>query len=546
MKNAIPQSIAKGLAVSLAYCLAGKLGLLLAVPPGYATAIFPSSGIALTALLFLGYRFWPAVWLGSFLLNVPLDVPFTLQALVVPACIGAGASLQALAGVFLIQRRVVFPSPLDNTKDILWFFLFGGPASCIISPTVGVGTLLLMGIVPPAIFRINWLTWWIGDSLGAIVVTPLLLAYFGRPAPSWRQDASVTGQEHRTAQLVIERTNELNAAYRALNEAQRIALLGSWELDPVSDKLFWSDEIYRIFELDQEHFGASYEAFLSAIHPEDREMVNTAYTNSLATRVPYDITHRLLMPDGRIKYVHEQCETVFDESGKALRSMGTVQDITERKRAAERIERSLAEKEVLLKEIHHRVKNNMQVVSSLLMLQSRHIKDDTIRAIFNESRSRIHSMSLIHEKLYGSEDLAHIDFSEYVGVLVKELGSIYNRPDVAFSVDMPGIFLDINTGIPCGLIINELVSNSLKHAFPEGGKGKIIVGLRDDREGRYVLTVEDDGAGFPADLDFRDTSSLGMQLVTTLTTQIKGTIELSTGHGTTFTITFPIPQDKGV
>jgi hypothetical protein len=231
-------------------------------------------------------------------------------------------------------------------------------------------------------------------------------------------------------------------------------------------------------------------------------------------------------------------------------SIWMLQDITERKQVEELIRRSLSEKEVLLKEIHHRVKNNMQVVSSLLMLQSKYIRDDTVRAIFNESRNRIHSMSLIHEKLYGSADLAHIDFSEYAGVLVKELGGMYNRPDIAFSVNMPGIPLDINTGIPCGLIINELVSNSLKHAFTEDGKGTIIVGLCEDHEGRYVLTVEDDGIGFPADLDFRDTSSLGLQLVTTLATQLNGTIELFTGglstaQGTVFKITFPGPPMKG-
>jgi len=201
---------------------------------------------------------------------------------------------------------------------------------------------------------------------------------------------------------------------------------------------------------------------------------------------------------------------------------------------------------VLLKEIHHRVKNNMQVIYSLLNLQANRIADTTIRAMFEDARNRVNSMALIHEKLYQSKDLAHIDFQEYLQGLVSGIARTYNRHDVVLSVDMEPLALDVNVGIPCGLIVNELVSNCLKYAFPEGRKGAITVGVRKNSEGSYVLTVADNGIGVPETVDFRNTPSLGLQLVNILTGQIRGTIELSHAAGSTFSITFPgTPESKG-
>jgi two-component sensor histidine kinase len=214
-------------------------------------------------------------------------------------------------------------------------------------------------------------------------------------------------------------------------------------------------------------------------------------------------------------------------------------EIRERERAEGQIRRSLREKEVLLKEIHHRVKNNMQVIYSLLNLQAKGIADSALRTMFEESRDRVNSMALIHEKLYRSEDLAHIDFREYLQSLLEGISNTYKRNDVVILVEMEKIVLDVNVGIPCGLIVNELVSNSLKHAFPEGKEGKIKVGINTDSQGNYVLFVEDNGTGFPPEVDFRNTLSLGLQLVNVLTGQIRGTIELARTEGTRFSITFP-------
>ena len=224
--------------------------------------------------------------------------------------------------------------------------------------------------------------------------------------------------------------------------------------------------------------------------------------------------------------------------GRVVR-VTAIRDITERKRAEEQIQASLKEKEMLLKEIRHRVKNNLQIIASLLDLQSESLTDPQDLQIFQESQHRIRSMALIHEHLYQSEDLAQIDFAQYIQELVYSLFSSYAAgvSGITLKLDVDAILLDIDTAIPCGLILNELVSNSLKHAFPDGRRGEICIGLRLDHE-RQTLLVRDNGVGLPENLNFQNTESLGLQLVCTLTDQLKGTITLDRSGGTTFKIAF--------
>ncbi len=214
-------------------------------------------------------------------------------------------------------------------------------------------------------------------------------------------------------------------------------------------------------------------------------------------------------------------------------------EIIERKKAEEQISSSLQEKVVLLREIHHRVKNNLQVISSLLNLQSSYIEDKKALEIFRESKDRIRSMALIHEKLYQSKDLNKIEFSEYVKSLINDLFSSYNvnTERITLKCDLEGISFEIDIAILCGLIINELVSNSFKHAFPAGQKGEIYVGLKQDQN-KFILIVKDTGIGFPSNIDFRKTESLGLQLVNTLTEQLGGKIDLNKKGCTEFKIEF--------
>ena len=219
---------------------------------------------------------------------------------------------------------------------------------------------------------------------------------------------------------------------------------------------------------------------------------------------------------------------------------GRLGRITERKQAQDNLTASLKEKELLLKEVHHRAKNNFQIIASLLNLQSQRITDKASRAMFQESQNRVRSMALIHEKLYTSEDLAHIDIAAYVHDLTASLFSTcIVSNEIKMNIDVTDdIFCTITTAIPCGLIINELVTNALKHAFPKERDGTITVSMTPSTNDSLILTVSDTGIGFPEAIDFNNTTTLGMQLVTSLVEQVEGTITFDRNEGTTFTITF--------
>ncbi|RMD98136.1 MAG: PAS domain S-box protein [Bacteroidetes bacterium] len=218
-----------------------------------------------------------------------------------------------------------------------------------------------------------------------------------------------------------------------------------------------------------------------------------------------------------------------------------VRDISERKRVEAQIEQSLHEKEVLLKEIHHRVKNNLQVITSLINLQMEQIDDEEMRDVFRESQNRIRTMALIHEKLYQSQDLARIDFGEYAQNLVNMLLRSYRSQGAGVEVVylMDGVWLPVDTAVPCGLILNELVSNCLKHAFVDGRRGCVTIQLHALPNGDYQLAVADNGVGIAPDYEQKMTASLGMMLVQTLAAQLAGTLSISGEDGTNITITFP-------
>ena len=216
------------------------------------------------------------------------------------------------------------------------------------------------------------------------------------------------------------------------------------------------------------------------------------------------------------------------------------EDITERKEYERQLEESITEKEVLLKEVHHRVKNNMQVISSILNLQSSYISDESALGILRESQDRIKSMSFVHESLYQSKTLSEVNFAEYIQNIARNLYHSYGRPQGGINLDfnLEEIYLNLDTSIPCGLIINEVVSNSLKYAFEGREKGVIRIGLGKLSDGRLKLIVSDDGIGLPADFDIENAESLGLQLVTTLVTQITGELEIDVSSGTKFNIVF--------
>jgi PAS domain S-box-containing protein len=231
---------------------------------------------------------------------------------------------------------------------------------------------------------------------------------------------------------------------------------------------------------------------------------------------------------------------IDDEEGKMRGFAKVMRDETERRQAREQLTSSLAEKEALLKEIHHRVKNNLQVITSLLSLQSDTVDDEHTRTMFDEAVNRIRTIGDIHELLYRSPDLARVDFNLYLSRLAKSLISFYgiDRSRIAVRVDAQDMKLELSKAIPCGLIVNELITNSLKHGFPGGRSGEIRVTLKCE-SGACLLEVADNGVGLPDQVTVEDATSLGLKLVSVLAEQLGGEIRFDRNVGTRIEIPFP-------
>jgi PAS domain S-box-containing protein len=276
------------------------------------------------------------------------------------------------------------------------------------------------------------------------------------------------------------------------------------------------------------------------IFPGDQERFIQIVNTAIAARQPFELEYRLIDINGNIKWLYEKGQGFWDNYGNLLYLDGVIFDVSDRKASEAKLQQSLHEKEVLLKEIHHRVKNNLQIVFGLLELQARSIRDPQIKGLFEESQNRIHSMALIHEMLYRSSDLNQINFATYLQDLLHSLAQSYNvdAQRISFQIDIESFPLNIELATPCGLVINELVTNALKHAFPDHRSGKIKLTCHKNAENLICLMISDNGVGVPADLDIRNTSSLGLQLVDTLTKQLRGTISLDRSEGTTFQLEF--------
>jgi PAS domain S-box-containing protein len=231
---------------------------------------------------------------------------------------------------------------------------------------------------------------------------------------------------------------------------------------------------------------------------------------------------------------------IFDENKVVKEVSGIGHDITEKKLAEEKINQSLKEKEVLLKEVHHRVKNNLQVISSILNLQSSYVVDQKTIDLLKESQNRIKSMSFIHESLYQTKDFTSVNFSEYVKNIASNLMLSYvpEGKKIKLKQKMDHVFLNLDLAIPCGLIINELMSNALKYAFVKGNKGEIVIIIEVNKKENVRLIISDNGPGLPKGLDYRNTQSLGLQLVVVLVSQLHGTIRLQNQNGAKYTINF--------
>ncbi len=283
--------------------------------------------------------------------------------------------------------------------------------------------------------------------------------------------------------------------------------------------------------------------FPEFVHPDDREMMMSYHRKRLeGDRSPHVYLLRILCRDGRTRWFENNSSMVLWKGKPATLALLT--DVTERREAEEKIKAQLKEKEVLLKEVHHRVKNNLQIVSSLLNLQAGSVSEPHIRGLFRDSQNRVRSMALVHEKLYQTPNLASINFADYIKGVADHLMRTFRPEGITFLSDLNDAFLVVDAAVPCGLIVNEIISNSLKHAFPgnEGGTVtlKMWKTLHNGKE-HVNLEIGDDGVGLPVDLDVHSLSTLGLQLVFDLAEQLQGSVQMvKKEKGTFFLVSFPL------
>ncbi|MEG4427839.1 MULTISPECIES: PAS domain S-box protein [unclassified Microcoleus] len=344
------------------------------------------------------------------------------------------------------------------------------------------------------------------------------------------EDISESKQAEKTIRESEERFRQL-----AENIQDSVWLMSA----EFTDLLYLSPAYEQIWGRSREELYADPLKMMEWVHPEDKILLEEAMGRVLqgeSTNTEY----RIFLPDGTIRWVCDRAFPIYDESGKIYRIAGIGEDISDRKLTDARIQAALREKEVLLKEIHHRVKNNMQVISSLLQLQAQYIEDEATLTLFEESQTRIHSMALIHEQLYQSEHLDRIALSPYVENLVANLYQSFGcgNTSIKFNLKVDPIYLNIETAIPCGLIINELVSNSLKYAFISSLAGEIYINFHEINNSQFHLTIQDNGRGFPANFDWENTETLGLRLVKMLAYQLEASIAIDSQRGTCYSLIF--------
>jgi two-component sensor histidine kinase/PAS domain-containing protein len=371
------------------------------------------------------------------------------------------------------------------------------------------------------------------------------------------QNTELTQQLHQLkAELEQEKAahaktqSTLNILKEWLTIASEADGIAVWRCDIATGKNTLSTQGYNLYGLKAGVFEEEdtlfpgcqhpYDAFFDWVHPDDRALVREADEDALKTG-NFKAEFRALHPNGRVCWIYSLGKVSYDEQGQPVSINGVEFDITERKQIEDQLRQSLQEKEILLKEIHHRVKNNLQVISSLLSLQARSIEDSFVSSLFQVTQNRVHTIALLHEHLYQSDNLARIVFADYIQQLVAHILTTNSSlaQHVSLSVDAAPLELNIDVALPCGLIVNELVTNSLKHAFPDSRFGQIKICFAMNLSQHYVLTIWDDGIGLPDGLNSSSSSSLGLRLVKALAKQLKGAIEFDQLNGNAFTLTFP-------
>lgn len=337
-----------------------------------------------------------------------------------------------------------------------------------------------------------------------------------------------------TVDQLEQRRREVERGKAILEATQEMARLGSWEYEPRRHRFVCSPEVFRIIGARPHPEGCGVDDVLTFVHPEDRRALKYGFFRSIREGVSdFEIDHRIVNPlDSSIRVVHQRCVHTFDPSGTLISTRGMIHDITERHAIEVSLRAALADKSVLLQEVHHRVRNNLAIVESLLTLKLSQLPEhtDAWEAIA-QSRSRISSIAVVHDQLYQQENVSEIYMPDYVKQIVENVRESYGSPNIEVQIEIDPLHLEMTTCIPCGMILNELLVNSYRHAFPEKS-GRILVRMvRDDT---VTLTVADDGVG----LQTGKPEGLGSEIVRQLVRQINGSLSVSGGQGTTVAVSF--------
>ncbi|BAY99062.1 signal transduction histidine kinase [Tolypothrix tenuis PCC 7101] len=381
-----------------------------------------------------------------------------------------------------------------------------------------------------------------------IVCSGLLIGYLEfdsvKAAKTWTEDSIImlrmVGEIIGNALERLRVEQALRISEERYIRAISAGKVGIWEWNIKTNEIYIDPNLKTMLGYSEQEVPKYFDDWLKFVHHDDVESVkNAVYTYLAGLTLKYEIEHRMLKKDGSCIWFLSRGTLLRDPQENICFLAGSNTDITARTQAENKLKVSLKEKDILLKEIHHRVKNNLQIISSLLRLQSRYINDEQACELFQDSHNRVRAMAIIHENLYQSNNLSKINFSDYLRSLVNNLLRSYGiKINIKSHLKIDKIFLKIDTAISCGLIINELVSNSIKYAFPENQDGDIYIEMLQTTKNQYFLNISDNGVGISQDIEVYKNQSLGLQLVWSLVEQLQGTITFNASTGTSFTITF--------
>ncbi len=332
---------------------------------------------------------------------------------------------------------------------------------------------------------------------------------------------------------------------KTIDRAYQLAEIGHWEFDVKNKKRFWSDTVKSIHRVDHDFDPNTEDTFPLIRDERDRNTLQEALNESIENGTPYETELKVQLPKGGERWIRIMWESEM-ENGECLRILGSIQDIHEKKQKEEELQEALKEKNTLLNEIHHRVKNNLAVISGMLHLQAFGENDERLQSKLFDSVSRINSMAAVHEILYKSETFSRLDFNESIHRLVSSITSVF-QSDSALNVRLnidDNLELNINQAIPLSLTINEVITNTIKHAYDKDESGDLHLSLT-NRDGKVQLVIEDFGKGFPENFK-PDDNTLGFNLIGALTEQLEGTFSYKgTGKGTRFELNFTPSEKKG-